>query len=216
MRNNLRSLATLLAAGLSLACSNSGSGTVAPDAHTLVAVDPIDFPDDSVPSGSSSPSVCHGPNSSGAYVAELIDVSQDTDMESLVSDLELGDFPVQASPATVCSRSVAFARVVENREYIAHIWTYPDTDGDPSTADVCTIDGTSVTVTRVNGECTTTPASPVGQFTCYGWQRSTQQDKSGGSASGRPSPSCSEVGCPGIALGYRLMTLHYCVVDADH
>lgn len=197
---------------LSLACSNSGSGTATPDAHTLVAVDPIDFPDAPTEGVTGNPSVCHGPNSSGAYVAELIDVSRDADIESLLTEPEAADFPifpVQVSPATTCTRAVAFGRVVENRKYVATVWTYADMDGDPDTVDVCTIDGTSVTVTRINGQCTTTPATPVAQLTCYGWQRPTTET----AGSTNSNPSCDELGCPGIALEYRLMTLHYCVVD---
>jgi hypothetical protein len=219
MRTNLRSLATHLAAGLLLACSNSGSGMAAPDAHTLVAVDPIDLPDPDAEGASIDNGVCRGPNSTGAYVAELIDVSRDVDMDSLLTESEAADFPVQASPATACTRSVAFARVVENREYIAKVWTYADADGDPDTVDVCTIDGTSVAVTRVDGRCTTMLATPVAQFTCYGWRRPAPQSAEHADATSQsPSASCDaagSLGCPGIALGYRLMTLHYCVLDSD-
>lgn len=223
MPNIPRLAAAYLMAGLSLACSDSGSDTTTPDAYTLIAINPEDFP--SVFDGvrPENTGVCSGPNSQGAYVAELVDVSGVVDTDSMTP---IPDFAVQSSPATACNRTVGFARAVEHREYVARVWTYADIDGDPATIDICTIDGTSIAVMRVNGQCTTVPATPVSQLRCYGWQKPssappemTGEPLSGaaGAASsstgGAASKSCDEFGCPGVAIGYRTMTLHYCVAE---
>lgn len=235
MLSTLRSLAAFWAAGLLFACSDSGSGTAIVDAHTLVAVDPVDFPSTAL--DARGVSLCSGPDSQGAYVAELIDVS------GVETDLETVSFPVQSSPPTACSRAVAFARIVEHREYVARVWTYADSDGDPNTIDICTKGGTSVAVTRVSGECTTTPAVPVSQLKCYGWQKPSESQQhvapvpdaaESATAAGAPaqpadsataggasaltsesSLSCGDKGCPGVAIAYRTITLHYCVADSD-
>ncbi|HMA97777.1 MAG TPA: hypothetical protein VKP30_34060 [Polyangiaceae bacterium] len=206
--------------GLALACAGTDSSSNAVDALTLMAVDPTDFQ-----------AACGSPAGSGSYVAELIDVTQRTDVDINQESRKIPSFPAQSSPATACDRSVAFGRVVVNREYVARVSTYADTDGDPSTVDVCTREGTSVAVTRENGECTSHLAQPVSRLSCYGWRKpgavnslaSSGVAGSAGTAVESPSQEltaspavagCEGDGCGGVAIEHRTMALRYCVSDA--
>jgi hypothetical protein len=228
---------------LLLACGSTNTATTTPDSVTLIAIDPTDFPRMTTSTGSvvtsdaGSPdaaladggtghvAACGTPYGFGAYVAELLDVSGDLVKEAgpYVADA----FPVQSSPAMPCHRTVAFGRVVPNRQYTAKVTVYADSDGDPSTLDICTLEGTSVTLARENGGCTTTLAKPVAALNCYGWQteplvtdvadasasEAGVMTGAGGSNAGLDENRCDPTtrGCPGLAIQYRTMTLHYCV-----
>jgi len=229
MQSPVRLTSLSVAFGLCCACGSTTTATTEPDAETLIAVDPADFP------GAEG---CGSAQGFGSFVAELFDVSGRIAQDDEADD-SIKEFSVQSSPATACDRAVAFSRVVEYREYMARVATYADSDGDPSTIDVCTVEQTSVAVMRENGECTTTLAAPLATYDCWGWQETTQssatdasttntESTNAGSAGAEPADtavtepadaavtelaitSAASVGKPGVAIEYRTMTLHYCV-----
>jgi len=223
MQKHPQYLSLCFLGGLALACAGNDSSSGVVDALTLVAVDPADFPADAA--------ACGSPAGLGSYVAELIDVSQRTEVDIEQESRKIPNFPVQSSPPTACDRSIAFGRVVVNREYVARVSTYADLDGDPSTVDICTRERTSVALTRENGECTSHLAQPMFRFSCYGWRKPgavnilPPNGAAGAAGTAVESPSqeasapstvagCEGNGCAGTALEYRTMSLRYCVPDS--
>lgn len=184
-----------------LACDSNDSSTTEVDAITLVAVDPNDFPVET-----NCAELDDGSLPGGAYVAELIDVTGDF----------IKEFSVQSSKAMACGKPVGFAKAFENRSYEVLVKFYPDLDGDPSTIDVCTVEGTSVTVLGLgNGKCprafddsALTLATPSLEFRCYGWaiEPSLTEDPP------EDEKSLSEFdGAPVVAFDKRTVYARHCV-----
>jgi hypothetical protein len=234
MPSPLRPFLIGLSFGLVLACGATDTSTTTTDSVTMISVSPTDFP---------AAAQCGDGKGSGAYVAELIDVSR---LVAQDTSNDIGEFVMQSSPATACNRSVAFGEVVENREYVVRIKTYTDSDGDPSTIDVCTLNRTSVTVPRQDGVCSETLADaaalaePLSTLFCYGWRASGSLPATTGSAGSAGSAGASDsagaagsggssgtagasgsgarcnpqtLGCPGTAIEYRTVTLRYCAMS---
>jgi hypothetical protein len=153
----------------------------------------------------------------GSYVAELIDVSR---LLTLDTSITLADFPVQSSLPTACNRPVAFSRVTPNRLYEVRVSTYAE-----DAARLCALDGTTVTTLRTGDECTAQLAQPtLSGIVCYGWQQAADHSSCDGSAGAGGTASSADaggaagsagardrVGCPGLAIEYRTITLNYCV-----
>lgn len=240
MPSPIRPVSIGLSLGLLLACGSTDTATTTPDSVTLIAIDPTHFP--VIPRSSDGTDAPQCNQGLGTYVAELIDAS---DRVSQDATQTMGDFLVQASPATSCGRTVAFGEVVANREYRARIRTYSD--------DVCTIGRTSVTVTKVDGVCpntlaeATVLAQPSSTILCYGWRANgiatTGSNLGTAGSAGAPSDTgasgsagmagagtasstttgpgnlagCNpqNAGCPAAAVDYRTVTLPYCVLSSD-
>lgn len=203
------SLAFLLVAQAT-ACSNSSTETLTSDAVTLVAVDSRDFPDSAACTVDAD-----GNLSGGTFVAELIDVSGiiSTTDDSPVSgtkslSAEDNEFMVQSSEAMPCGKSVAFADAVALRRYEVRVNVYADLDGDPTTSDVCTVEGTRVAVQKSNGKCPalsdagTTIATPALSLRCFGWQAPSVNGTAG-------------AGEPVLAINQHTVVAHYCVEATD-
>jgi hypothetical protein len=189
-----------------LACNSSSSSSTETDAITLIAVDPADFPagvdcalheDGSVPGG--------------AYVAELIDVSGKVSTDSTNT---LEEFPVQSSTPAKCGTPIGFPEAIADRVYEVDVTVYPDLDGDPNTVDICTVEGTSVTLVRPKNGCPKTLdgrqtlATPVTTFRCYGW---AIQPSPKPLAAETPSEKMSpREGAPVLAIDQRTVFAHYC------
>jgi hypothetical protein len=151
------------------ACNSSNSNSTEIDSITLVSVDPTDFPATALCAQRSD-----GTFPGGAYVAELVDVSDEP-----ISDdgTGVGNFSVQRSEPIRCGKTVGFAKVVADRSYETTVKIYPDVDGNPETVDICTLEGTSVAVLRPeNGKCPKTLgdtpltlATPSMTVHCSGW-----------------------------------------------
>ncbi len=169
---------------LLVGCDDGGTSSTRSDLLTLVMVHPEDFP------GELS---CGEDAGTGSYVATLLDMTGDlTEGEAPIEE-----FAVDTSPPTACTDSLGFSLVYPDRAYEALVELYPETDSDPSTVDVCTVEGTRAAVTRVDGTCTDELATPVGTLRCHGWVES---------ATGSAAPA----GRPAIAIEYRSVSLHYC------
>ncbi|MGC4070031.1 MAG: hypothetical protein QM784_36325 [Polyangiaceae bacterium] len=178
-----------------IACDSSSSDDTTTDAVTLVAIDSKYFPEQA----NCAPTIS-GALPGGAYVAELLDVSGATELDS---ETALDDFLVQVAPPVPCGRGIAFANVTENRRYEVSIRVYPDLDGDPDTVDVCTLAPTNVTMTRENGTCTSTLATPSSTLRCFGWAAADDKDPARSTVS--PSwPSRSEKHSLAIAFNSPL------------
>jgi hypothetical protein len=182
-----------------LACSSNNDDDNETDAVTLVSVDPNDFPEDAhcaLPADGSLPT--------GAYVAELIDVTGVAKEDGIAIDDE---FPVQSSAPVKCGTPVGFAKVVPLRSYEANVRVYPDLDDNLETVDICTVKGTAVTVVRENGECTQTLATPLVTLRCYGWAEPTVLNSDDSDTTSITVPN----GAPATSIEDRTVYAHYCV-----
>lgn len=186
--------------GLLLGCGSTSTSELIPDAATLIAIDPANFPELACEETGSDAAAGNAGGSSdltrkfGAYVAELIDVSGAL---ALDSDVKLKDFVLQASPPVRCDRSVAFGRVTPLREYRVRVHVYRE-----SVEELCAVaPGTSVVVRRdENGECGSVAVAPVARLTCDGWRELARgsSDGTGGAGAG-DSPEASPGGMAGAA-----------------
>jgi hypothetical protein len=211
------------------ACNSSNSASTEIDSITLVSVDPADFPKTAQCAQRSD-----GTFPGGAYVAELFDVSN-----APISDNISGSgFSVQRSEPIRCGKTVGFAKVVADRVYETTVKIYPDVDGNPETVDICTLEGTSVTVLRPeNGKCPKTLgdtpltlATPSMTVHCSGWAIDLGTGGSGGSDSKNGGQSSESGGAggngsvgtdnsgidypegkPAVAIDNRTVFTRYCV-----
>jgi hypothetical protein len=186
------------------ACNSSNSTSTELDSITLVSVDPADFPETAQCAQRSD-----GTFPGGAYVAELIDVSNEPIADNKndpISDIKgEGGFSVQRSEPIRCGNTVGFAKVVADRSYETTITIYPDIDGNPETVDICTLEGTSVAVVRPkNGKCPKTLgdtpltlATPSMTVHCSGWAAALGTGGSGGSDSKNSGQSNESGGAGG-------------------
>jgi hypothetical protein len=196
-----------------LACDSNNSNSTEVDAITLVAVDPNDFPAET-----NCAELDDGSLPGGAYVAELIDVTGIVEE----SGKSVEEFSVQSSKAIRCGNPVGFAKAFENRSYVVQVQYYADVDGDPSTIDVCTVEGTSVTVQGLgNGKCprafddaTLTLATPSLEFRCYGWAiEPTLTGNTKKDSSEDPKPLSELEGAPAVAFDKRTVYARHCIQE---
>lgn len=192
MPSLLRLSAIGLPLGLLLACGSSSTTTVVPDAATLIAVDPADFPGwdcaegaAATTNGGQSGQGEDDPRAFGSYVAELVDASEIVSYDYPVQLTR--PFIIQASPPTRCNTPVAFGKVTKLRVYLVRVDVYRE-----STAELCAVaTGTSLVVARdTEGNCGTQPVAPIARLTCYGWRE----------------PAAPSTGVAGLAGGSGLAT----------
>jgi hypothetical protein len=180
-------VASALVPQLVLGCGDSGSSSDEVEDQTLIMVSPADF------AGTGD---CGAEGGLGAYVATLIDVTGDFVEGKKVID----EFFVDTSPPTSCTQSIGFATVVPDRAYEVIVEGYADTDGDPTTVDICTVKGTRVVLAKNGKQCTHEVVAPIQSWRCYGWQDPSDGSSGDGQGDGNPA----------IAIEYRSVSLHDC------
>jgi hypothetical protein len=198
-----------LTAAFLLGCSGNNTTTTPPDASTLIAVDPSDFPVDAACGRTANAMGAAGNSASttavNSYVAELLDLSysyeqKQRDLANGISQPEQ-EFVVQSSPATPCSKSVAFAQVSPLRLYAVRVTTYVDPVANLDRSGLCTRNGTNIAVVRGEGDCneSTQLATAIRKFKCFGWIEPSPATSTAGAAGASGAPSIAEVGAAGSA-----------------
>ena len=105
----------------SISCGDSGSSSTPNEHFTLVAVSPDDFLGDV--------SCSSAVGDMQAYVATLVDLTDDGQTEALSTD----EFPLPSSSLIACDKTVTFSRVRPGRVYSARVDGYTTTDAEPLT-----------------------------------------------------------------------------------
>ncbi len=102
---------------LAVGCSSSNANTIAPEAQTLIRVDPADF----MAAGSCGTSVQR-------YVATLLDVTGSKKIVQPQAGVSAAPFVVGSSPPTSCDASIVFGNVIIYHAYEVALDGYDRSD----------------------------------------------------------------------------------------
>lgn len=129
-------------------CSSSNSNTVAPEAETLIGVNPSDFMAD---------------DACGTKVQVYVGTLRDMTGFDKISDagVSAAPFVVASSPPTACNRSIVFSNVVVSHAYDIDLNGY-------DRADIAPIPDAAESVMFAGAQY----VAPRWTATCYGWSDS--------------------------------------------